>query len=76
MKGSLSLRMRLTLIILLPLLALAIAIGLWQLNNARRTATDVFDRSLLSAALAVTNDVVLSGGDALSIRTPLTFLPR
>ena len=64
-----SLRMRLTLIILLPLLAIATATGLWQLNNARRTAAEVFDRSLLSAALAVTNDVILSGGDALSNRT-------
>lgn len=61
--------MRLTLIILLPLLAIAVAAGLWQLNNARQTAGDVFDRSLLSAALATANDVAISGGDALSPRT-------
>ncbi|MEM1430107.1 MAG: sensor histidine kinase [Pseudomonadota bacterium] len=65
----LSLRARLTLIILLPLLAIATLVGFWQLENARRTAADVFDRSLLSAALAVTNDVAVSGGDALSPRT-------
>lgn len=65
MKRTYSLRLRLTLIILVPLLFVAGATGLWQLNNARVTAGDVFDRSLQSAALAVTNDVALSGGDAL-----------
>ncbi|MEM8731744.1 MAG: sensor histidine kinase, partial [Pseudomonadota bacterium] len=30
---------------------------------------DVFDKSLLSAALAVSNDVILSGGDALAPQT-------
>ena len=64
-----SLRMRLTAIILLPVLAVAAAAGLWQLDNARQTAADVFNRSLLSAALAVANDVAISGGDALSPRT-------
>lgn len=66
MNLSVSLRMRLTVIILLPILAVATIAGIWQLNNARRTAADVFDRSLLSAALAVSNDVAISGGDALS----------
>ncbi|WP_422377856.1 sensor histidine kinase [Roseibium sp.] len=65
MKRSYSLRLRLTVIILLPLLFVAGIAGLWQLNNARVTASDVFDRSLQSAALAVANDVALSGGDAL-----------
>ena len=64
-----SLRARLTAIILLPLLLVAVLVGLWQLENARRTAARVFDRSLLSAALAVANDVAFSGGDALSPRT-------
>ncbi|MEM9763308.1 MAG: sensor histidine kinase N-terminal domain-containing protein, partial [Pseudomonadota bacterium] len=69
MTQALSLRMRLTLIILCPLLLISLIIGLWQLDTARRTAADVFDRSLLTAALAVSNDVTLSGGDALSART-------
>ncbi|MEM0946504.1 MAG: sensor histidine kinase [Pseudomonadota bacterium] len=69
MQRVLSLRGRLTAIILIPLLLVALLVGLWQLNNARRTATDVFDRSLLAAALAVANDVAVSGGDALSPRT-------
>lgn len=69
MPWALSLRARLTAIILLPLLFVALIVGLWELNTARRTATEVFDRSLLSAALAVANDVAISGGDALSPRT-------
>ncbi len=69
MTRSLSLRGRLTLIILLPLLVTALAAGAWQVQQAVRTAADVFDRSLLSAALAVSHDVSLSGGDALSRRT-------
>ncbi len=69
MTGAMSLRMRLTVIILLPLLVVAAFVGLWQVNNAQRTAAEVFDNSLLSAALAVANDVAISGGDALSPRT-------
>ncbi len=69
MRRAYSLRTRLTAIILLPLMLVAALVGLWQLENARRTAADVFDRSLLSAALAVANDVAFSGGDALSPRT-------
>ena len=69
MKKALSLRARLTGIILLPLLTVALLAGLWQLNNARKTATDVHDRGLLSAALAVVHDVAISGGDAPSRRT-------
>ncbi|MEL6477884.1 MAG: sensor histidine kinase [Pseudomonadota bacterium] len=69
MTDALSLRLRLVLIILMPLMFLAIPVGLWQLDTARRTAAEVFDRALLSAAIAVSNDVTLSGGDALSPRT-------
>ncbi len=69
MRGVFSLRARLTAIILGPLMIVAGAVGYWQLTNARQTANDVFDRSLLAAALAVANDVTISGGDALSLRT-------
>ncbi len=69
MTRSVSLRARLTAIILLPLMCVATLAGIWQLSNARETAAQVFDRSLLSAALAVANDVAISGGDALSTRT-------
>lgn len=69
MRRTYSLRIRLTVIILVPLLFVAGATGLWQLNNARITAGEVFDRSLQSAALAVANDVALSSGDALGVGT-------
>lgn len=61
----LSLRLRLFLLILLPLLAMAVVLGIWRVGAAQRTAEDLFDRSLLSAALAISRDVVLSEGDAI-----------
>ncbi len=67
--NSLPLRIRLTAIILLPLLAIAFAIALWQVRNARTTAEDIFDRSLLTTALAVAGDVASSDGEVLSDRT-------
>ena len=67
--ASLSLRTRLTLIILLPLMLISTLVGIWQFNIASETASEVFDRSLLAAALAVSNDVSISGGDALSEST-------
>ena len=64
-----SLRARLVLIILGPLLLIAVAAAAWQIRNATHRAGDIFDRGLLSAALAVSRDVALSGGDALSLAT-------
>lgn len=64
-----SLRTRLFLIILLPLLVIAIIVGAWQVNNARTTAAEVFDRSLLTTALAIAADVARSNGDAISLET-------
>ncbi len=61
-----SLRVRLLLIILVPLLLIALAIGVWQVNDARQKAADVFDRGLLTTALAIAADVALSNGDAIS----------
>ena len=56
-----SLRSRLTLIIFIPLLGISTVAALWQYRNATIRAEDIFDRSLLSAALAISRDVVLSG---------------
>ncbi|MBF9060441.1 sensor histidine kinase [Rhodobacterales bacterium HKCCSP123] len=64
-----SLRARLMLIILVPLVTLGALIGLWQIEQSRRTAKDVFDRSLLTTALAIVGDVARSGGDAISLTT-------
>src|SRR6056297_1751638 len=64
-----SLRQRLMLIILVPLMILSAAIGLWQIEQSRQTAKEVFDRSLLTTALAIVGDVARSEGDALSLAT-------
>jgi two-component system sensor histidine kinase TctE len=64
-----SLRGRLTLIILLPLLVIAVAAGVWQFRNAAERAEEIFDRGLLSAALAISRDVAVSDGDALGPAT-------
>lgn len=64
-----SLRLRLTGIILGPLLVIGLLIALWQWREARLEAEDLFDRSLLTTALAVAGDVARSGGDALSLDT-------
>ena len=64
-----SLRARLILIILSPLLLISIAAATWQFRNTALRAEEIFDRGLLSAALAISRDVVVSGGDALSPET-------
>ena len=64
-----SLRSRLILIILGPLLLIAVIAGGWQFRNATDRAAEIFDRGLLSAALAISRDIALSGGDALSPET-------
>ncbi|MDG3041794.1 sensor histidine kinase [Roseicyclus marinus] len=69
MNASTSLRLRLTAIILGPLLVIALALGFWQVHDAREKAADIFDRSLLTVALAVTADVARSNGNAVSMET-------
>ena len=64
-----TLRMRLTFVILPPLMVIGVAVGLWQLGNARATAKDIFDRSLLTTALAVAGDVARTDGEILSSET-------
>lgn len=64
-----SLRARLIAIILAPLLVIAVGITLWQYSTETKRAKDLFDRGLLSAALAISRDVAISNGDALSRAT-------
>ena len=64
-----SLRLRLFLLILPPLLVVSVLLGWWRFEVAQRTSEDLFDRSLLSAALAISRDVAISEGDALSPST-------
>ncbi|MEP1199262.1 sensor histidine kinase [Tateyamaria sp.] len=61
-----SLRARLILIILTPLLVIALVAAAWQFRNTTQRAANIFDRGLLSAALAISRDVAVSDGDALS----------
>lgn len=64
-----SLRLRLFLIILAPLMVLGIVAGTWRMEAARRTAAEFFDRNLMFTALAVSRDVALLDGDAISPET-------
>jgi two-component system sensor histidine kinase TctE len=66
---STSLRLRLFALILTPLLLMAVLLGYWRFTVAQDTAEELFDRSLLAAALAVSRDVAVSGGDALQATT-------
>lgn len=61
-----SLRARLILIILPPLLVISLIAAAWQFRTTTSRAENIFDRGLLSAALAVSRDVALSDGDAIS----------
>ena len=64
-----SLRARLVIVILLPLLAISLAAGAWQVRATAERAENIFDRGLLSAALAISRDIAVSDGDALSPAT-------
>ncbi len=64
-----SLRLRLFILILTPLVLLAILLGYWRYTVAQQTAQELFDDSLLSAGLAISRDVAVSDGDALSPTT-------
>lgn len=64
-----SLRARLIAIILTPLLVIAVVAAAWQFRNTTIRAENIFDRGLLSAALAISRDVAVSDGDALSPST-------
>ena len=69
MSKSLSLRARLTAVILFPLVLVAIIVGAWAYRDAQHNAAERFDLSLLSTALAISRDIAVTGGDALSRET-------
>lgn len=64
-----SLRLRLLVLTMAPLLLVALVLGTWRYQVALRTAQDLFDRTLLASALAISRDVAISGGDAISPAT-------
>lgn len=66
---AISLRLRLFLVILSPLFLVSILLGWWRFEVAQDTSEQLFDRTLLSAALAISRDVAISEGDALSPAT-------
>ncbi len=68
-QSAMSLRVRLFLVILSPLLLVSVFLGVWRFEVAQTTSEELFDRSLLAAALAISRDVSISEGDALSPRT-------
>lgn len=65
MRRTTSLRLRLFALILIPLVLMALLLGFWRVSVAQRTAEELFDRSLLAAALAISRDAAVSGGDLL-----------
>lgn len=68
-----SLRLRLLVLILLPLLLVASLALSWQYRESTLSAEAVFDRNLTVLALAISRDVVISGGDTLSPATTALF---
>ena len=66
---AMSLRTRLLLLILVPLVIISLLAGYWRFTVATQTAEALFDRTLLAITLAISRDVVVSGGDALSPST-------
>lgn len=60
-----SLRQRLFVLILFPLVLMAAVLGYWRYSVALQTADELFERSLLASALAISRDVAISNGDLL-----------
>ena len=60
-KLSTSLRVRLLFLILFPLVILAISLGIWRYHDIKNSTDALFERSLLSAALAISSDVNVAG---------------
>jgi len=52
-----------------PLLIISLIAGAWQFHNTTLRAESIFDKGLLSAAIAISRDVALSDGDAISPST-------
>lgn len=68
-RSVMSVRMRTTLFILIPLFIVAAATAYWAYNKTKDRAEIRFDDSLWATASAISHDIALSGGDALSVRT-------
>ncbi len=69
MPANLSLRARLLIIILIPLGIVSLGAAYWRTTSAAETAQEIFDRNLEALTLAISRDIVVSGGDVISDST-------
>ncbi len=63
-----SLRSRLFVLIILPLIAIASLAAAARYAMAERMSQDLYDNTLLTVALTISRDVVLSEGDVLTVQ--------
>ncbi len=66
---TMSLRVRLLILILVPLTVISVFAGYWRISEATETTREVFDRTLVALTLAISRDVIVSEGDAISETT-------
>jgi len=64
-----SLRIRLMVLILVPLIIISLIAGYWRFNAAKATSEALFDRTLVAVTIAISRDVIIKEGDALSDTT-------
>ena len=65
-EGPRSIRSRLLVLLLVPLTAVAVLVAVETYFSARRTANQLYDRTLLAVLLAVRENVVASDGELLT----------
>lgn len=54
---------------LIPLTVISLLAGYWRISIAQDTTEEIFDRTLVALTLAISRDVVISGGDVVSPST-------
>ncbi|CCQ72548.1 sensor histidine kinase [Magnetospira sp. QH-2] len=69
MMRFLSLRTRLMILTLIPLTIVSLGAGYWRISSAADTTREIFDRTLIALTLAISRDIVVSGGDVVSEST-------
>ena len=65
-RPALSLRARLMILTFIPLTLISLLAGYWRISAAAETARDIFDRTLIALAVAISKDIANSGGEVLS----------
>ncbi|WP_417669483.1 sensor histidine kinase N-terminal domain-containing protein [Roseibium sp.] len=64
-----SLRIRLLFLIMVPLVIISAIAGYWRFKAAKETSEALFDRTLVAVTMAISRDVIIKEGDALSAVT-------